>query len=113
LLSPLFFCSVRAARFSFFFPFATRDLTPAPPPKKNHTTKHPLPIQQKVMCASDAEHTAVVPLDVPAGCKPGDRVWFGAAYDKKPLAEINTKKSKLLELILKDCVTDAGECLCC
>jgi hypothetical protein len=61
------------------------------------------------MCASDAEHTAVTPLDVPPGCKPGDRVWFGPAYEGEPLAEINTKKSKLLELILKDCVTDAGE----
>lgn len=61
------------------------------------------------MCASDAEHTAVTPLDVPPGCKPGDRVWFGPAYDREPLAEINTKKSKLLELILKDCGTDAGE----
>ena len=64
------------------------------------------------MCASNADHTAVVPLDVPAECKPGDRVWFGAAYDRPPVAEINTKKSKLLELILKDCVTDAGECRC-
>jgi hypothetical protein len=61
------------------------------------------------MCASNADHTAVVPLDVPADCKPGDRVWFGPSYDRAPLAEINTKKSKLLELILKDCLTDAGE----
>jgi hypothetical protein len=61
------------------------------------------------MCASNAEHTAVVPLDVPEACKPGDRVWFGPSYDRDPVPEINTKKSKLLELILKDCVTDAGE----
>jgi hypothetical protein len=63
------------------------------------------------MCASNADHTAVVPLDVPPACKPGDRVWFGPAYDRAPVAEINTKKSKLLELILKDCVTDGGESL--
>lgn len=63
-----------------------------------------------VLCASNADHTAVEPLAPPAGAPVGERVWFGeAGAEQGEAANPNqVQKKKLWEAVQPLLRTDGG-----
>ena len=59
-----------------------------------------------VLCASNADHTVVKLLEVPAGAKNGDRVAFGDLPVVPPAAPSAVQKKKLLEKVIGFLKTD-------
>ncbi|KAH8063108.1 tRNA binding protein [Aureococcus anophagefferens] len=59
-----------------------------------------------VLCASNADHTVVKLLEVPAGAKNGDRVAFGDLAVVPPAAPSAVQKKKLLEKVIGFLKTD-------
>ena len=60
----------------------------------------------QVLCASNADHTVVKLLEVPAGAKNGDRVAFGDLPVVPPAAPSAVQKKKLLEKVIGFLKTD-------
>lgn len=69
------------------------------------------PSNGMVLCASNAEHTEVKFVDVPASAKVGDRIVFegeGIGPVIPPLEPNKLAKKKAFEAVAPDLVTDAG-----
>ena len=65
------------------------------------------PSHGMVLCASNADHTAVEFVSPPADAKIGERVMFGDLGEKPPEAENKVGKKKILEKVLPDLKTNA------
>ena len=63
-----------------------------------------------VLCASNADHTAVEPLAPPAGAAVGERVWFGeeGAGQGEPANANQVQKKKIWEAVQPLLRTDGG-----
>jgi tRNA-binding EMAP/Myf-like protein len=63
-----------------------------------------------LLCASNADHTAVEPLLPPAGAPVGERCWFGeGGAAQGPAAEPNrVQKKKIWEAVQPDLKTDGA-----
>lgn len=68
------------------------------------------PSHGMVMCASNADHTAVETMEPPAGAKIGERVMF-EGFDGEPEAEAKVGKKKIFESVAPDLKTN-GEGVC-
>jgi aminoacyl tRNA synthase complex-interacting multifunctional protein 1 len=66
-----------------------------------------------LLCASNADHTAVEPLDPPAGSSPGDRLGFDVEGGRPgeapaPVSPNQVAKKKVWEGVQPDLATSAG-----
>jgi methionine--tRNA ligase beta chain len=69
------------------------------------------PSHGMVMCASNADHTAVETMEPPEGAKIGERIMF-EGYDGEPEAEAKVGKKKIFETVAPDLQTNAdGVCV--
>ncbi len=69
------------------------------------------PSHGMVMCASNADHTAVETMEPPAGAEIGERIMF-EGYDGEAEAEAKVGKKKIFETVAPDLKTDAeGICV--
>jgi len=70
-----------------------------------------LPSNGMVLCASNADHTEVKFVEVPAGAKPGDRVIFGDLGMEDPAPPNNCEKKKLFVKAQPHFTTKDGICM--
>jgi aminoacyl tRNA synthase complex-interacting multifunctional protein 1 len=69
------------------------------------------PSHGMVMCASNADHTAVETMEPPADAKIGERIMF-EGYEGEPEAEAKVAKKKIFEAVAPDLKTNAeGICV--
>ena len=66
-----------------------------------------------LLCASNADHTAVEPLDPPTGSSPGDRLGFDVEGGRPgeapaPVSPNQVAKKKVWEGVQPDLATSAG-----
>lgn len=70
------------------------------------------PSHGMVMCASNADHTAVETMEPPADAKIGERVLFEGYEEGEPEAEAKVGKKKIFETVAPDLKTNAeGICV--